>query len=299
MAIMMSTEAPVQPAGVLRDLALTAVAPMSWGTTYVVTTSLLPPDRPMLAATLRALPAGLALLAVTRRLPRGIWWWRALVLGVLNFGAFFPLLFFAAYRLPGGVAATISAVQPLVVAMFSLLILRTRPGRAVLGAALAGTAGVGLLTLTAAAELDLLGIIAMLTATSLMGLAMVLGKKWGRPEGISLLTFTGWQLTVGGLILAPATLLTEGLPGTLTMDNTLGYLWLGTVGAILAYALWFRGIERLPATSVSLLGLTNPLIATLAGLLILGQTLTPGQLLGFAIALTSLIAGQRAMARTA
>src|SRR4051794_2612416 len=94
MATMTLTEAPV---GIFRDLALTAVAPMSWGTTYVVTTSLLPPDRPMLAATLRALPAGLALLAFTRRLPQGIWWWRALVLGVLNFGAFFPLLFFAAY----------------------------------------------------------------------------------------------------------------------------------------------------------------------------------------------------------
>jgi len=46
------------------------------------------------------------LLTLTRRLPRGSWWWRAAVLGLLNFGAFFPLLFFAAYRLPGGVAAT-------------------------------------------------------------------------------------------------------------------------------------------------------------------------------------------------
>jgi probable blue pigment (indigoidine) exporter len=299
MATMTLTEAPVKPTGILRDLVLTAVAPITWGTTYVVTTALLPPDRPMLAAALRALPAGLALLAVTRRLPQGIWWWRALVLGVLNFGAFFPLLFFAAYRLPGGVAATISAVQPLVVALFSLLILHVKPGRALLAAASAGTVGVGLLTLTAAAELDLLGIVAMLIATSLMGLSIVLAKKWGRPEGVSLLTLTGWQMAAGGLILAPATLLTEGIPGSLTTNNVLGYLWLGTVGAILAYALWFRGIERLPATSVSLLGLTNPLVATLAGLLILGQTLTPGQLLGFTIALASLIAGQRAMARTA
>ena len=46
MATMTPTKAPVQPTGVLRDLVLTAVAPMSWGTTYVVTTSLLPPDRP-------------------------------------------------------------------------------------------------------------------------------------------------------------------------------------------------------------------------------------------------------------
>ena len=81
----------------------------------------------MLAATMRALPAGLILLAFVRRLPKGSWWWKTAVLGTLNFGAFFPLLFFAAYRLPGGVASTLGSVQPLLVAGFSILILRRRP----------------------------------------------------------------------------------------------------------------------------------------------------------------------------
>src|SRR5439155_8256978 len=87
-------------------LLTTAIAPMLWGTTYVVTTELLPPHRPLLAALLRALPAGLLLVAITRVLPRGSWWWRSLVLGTLNIGAFNALLFVGAYRLPGGVAAT-------------------------------------------------------------------------------------------------------------------------------------------------------------------------------------------------
>lgn len=91
----------------------TALTPIIWGTTYLVTTELLPPDRPLLAAVLRALPAGLLLVVLTRRLPQGIWWWRALVLGFLNIGAFFALLFVAAYRLPGGIAAIIIASQPL------------------------------------------------------------------------------------------------------------------------------------------------------------------------------------------
>ncbi|GAA1806397.1 EamA family transporter [Actinomadura chokoriensis] len=272
------------------DLALAAFAPASWGTTYVVTTTLLPADRPLLAATLRALPAGLVLLAVTRRLPRGDWWWKSIVLGMLNFGAFFPLIFFAAYRLPGGVAATIGSVQPLVVALLSLGILRVRPARAVLLSALAGTGGVALLTLTADARLDPLGIAAMLTATSLMAVAIVLAKKWGRPE--SPLVMTGWQLTVGGLALLPLTLLTEGVPSSVTGENVLGFTYLGIVGTAIAYALWFRGIDRLAPTSVSLLGLTNPMVATMAGLLILGQTLTFWQVIGFTIALGALVAGQ-------
>lgn len=272
------------------DLALAAFAPASWGTTYVVTTTLLPADRPLLAATLRALPAGLVLLAVTRRLPRGGWWWRTIVLGMLNFGAFLPLIFFAAYRLPGGVAATIGSVQPLVVALLSLGVLRVRPARPVLYAAIAGTGGVALLTLTADARLDPLGILAMLTATSLMAAAIVLAKKWGRPE--SPLVMAGWQLTVGGLVLLPVTLAAEGVPPSMTGENVLGFAYLGIVGTAIAYALWFRGIDRLPPTSVSLLGLTNPMVATLAGLVILGQTLTAWQIVGFTIALGALVAGQ-------
>lgn len=119
----------------------TALAPAIWGTTYLATTELLPPGRPLLAAVVRALPAGLLLLLITRRLPRGVWWWRALVLGALNIGAFLALLFVAAYRLPGGVAATVGAVQPLLVAGLSVGLLGERLTVRTVLSALAGRPG--------------------------------------------------------------------------------------------------------------------------------------------------------------
>ena len=69
-----------------------------------MTEEFLPPDRPMFAALMRALPAGLLLLAFTRTLPRGEWWWKSAVLGLCNIGLFFPLIFLSAYGLPGGLA---------------------------------------------------------------------------------------------------------------------------------------------------------------------------------------------------
>jgi probable blue pigment (indigoidine) exporter len=272
------------------DVLLTALGPAIWGTTYLITTALLPPDRPLLAGLLRALPAGLLLLALTRRLPRGSWWWRAPVLGMLNFGAFFPLLFFAAYRLPGGVAATVSAVQPLIVAGLSVLVLRVRVTRVQLLAALAGVLGVALLTLTAAARLDPLGVLAMVVGTALMATAIVLAKRWGSPERP--LVVAGWQMTFGGLFLVPLTLAVEGLPTSLTAANVLGYGYFMMIGGVLSYALWFRGLDRLPATSLSLLSLSSPVMATLLGFLVLGQSLSGWQLLGFAVALGALVAGQ-------
>jgi probable blue pigment (indigoidine) exporter len=292
--VLVDTTNESRPAGASaagpRDVLLTALGPAIWGTTYLVTTALLPPDRPLLAGLLRALPAGLLLLALTRRLPRGSWWWRAAVLGMLNFGAFFPLLFFAAYRLPGGVAATVSAVQPLVVAGLSVLVLRVRVSLPQLLAALAGVLGVALLTLTAAARLDPLGVLAMVVGTGLMATAIVLAKRWGSPERP--LAMAGWQMSVGGLALVPLTLAVEGLPASVDLANVLGYGYLTVIGGVVSYGLWFRGIERLPATSVSLLSLSSPVVATLVGFLVLGQSLTGWQLLGFAVALGALLTGQ-------
>ncbi|HEY8481890.1 MAG TPA: EamA family transporter, partial [Spirillospora sp.] len=108
-------------------VAFTALTPIVWGSTYAVTTEFLPPDRPLLTALLRALPAGLALLLITRTLPKGPWIGRAAALGALNIGAFFPLLFLAAYRLPGGVAAILGAVGPLFTVGFGALLLSERP----------------------------------------------------------------------------------------------------------------------------------------------------------------------------
>ena len=93
-------------------LGLAALAPIAWGSGYYVTETFLPPDRPLFGAMVRALPFGLLLLALRPGLPHGIWWWRSLVLGILNVGAFFVLIFVAAYRLPGGLAATLTATAP-------------------------------------------------------------------------------------------------------------------------------------------------------------------------------------------
>ena len=97
------------PGGALSDgrmriawIALTALAPAAWGTTYIVTTRALPPGHPVFAALMRTLPAGALALLAARQLPRGTWWWKSLVLGALNMTCFFPLLFVAAQRLPGG-----------------------------------------------------------------------------------------------------------------------------------------------------------------------------------------------------
>ena len=199
------------PGNTLGLTALTATAPISWGTTYLVTTEFLPPGYPMVSTVIRALPAGLILLAVTRNLPRGQWLWRSLLLGTLNIGAFNALLFVAAYRLPGGVAATLVAVQPLFVAGLAYLLLSEEPTRWRVGWGLVGVVGVGLIVLRGQISFDLVGVLAGIAAAGVMASGIVLTKRWGHPAGAGAATIAGWQLTLGGLVLVPLALGFEGL----------------------------------------------------------------------------------------
>lgn len=271
---------------------VTALAPLSWGTTYLVTTELLPPGHPLFAGLLRSLPAGLLAVLLTRRLPHGTWWPKMFVLGALNIGAFFPLLFLAAERLPGGVAAAVAGAQPLIVLALGALVLHERIRAVSAAAAVVGAGGVALVVLGPAAQLDLWGVLAALGGVSATGLGMILTKRWGRPQDVGAVVYAGWQLSAGGLLLLPVTLAVEGVPATIDGGAALGYLWLGTVGGIIAYTLWFRGIQQLPVIAPGLLALLSPLVATVLGVLVLGESFTPIQALGLALALGALVLGQ-------
>ncbi|AUQ55485.1 EamA family transporter [Phaeobacter inhibens] len=273
-----------------RDLILTALAPMIWGSSYIVTTTLLPGQSPLLVALLRALPAGLLLMLMVRQLPPLNWVPRLLVLGALNFSIFWSLLFVAAYRLPGGVAATLGAVQPLVVVFLSALMLKTPVRTAAVLAAGLSILGVALLVLTPSAQLDGIGVFAGLAGAIAMAAGVVLSRKWQPP--VSLLTFTAWQLTAGGLLLIPVTLWSLPALPQLSAENLLGLAYMSLIGGAATYVLWFRGIARLEPSVVSLLGVLSPLSAVVLGWVFLGEVLTAKQAIGAGLALFSLWLGQ-------
>ena len=277
------------------DILLTALAPAIWGSTYFVTTEFLPDGYPITVAMLRALPAGLLLLLLVRRLPESHWWGKVFVLGALNFSIFWALLFVAAYRLPGGVAATVGAIQPLVVVLLSHIVLNSPVfAFSVLGA-LGGIVGVGLLVLTPNAVLDPVGVAAGLGGAVSMAAGTVLARKWQPP--VSLLTFTAWQLTAGGLLLLPFAFWLEPELPDLSADNVLGLTYLGLIGAAFTYVLWFRGIQRIEPSAVSALGFLSPVTALILGWVLLGQDLGTLQIIGVVIVMVSVWMAQVAAQR--
>jgi len=268
-----------------------------WGTTYAVSTQLLPTGRPLLAATARALLAGVVVLAVTRRLPSGWWWARSVVLGGLNIAAFFALLFIAAVRLPGGLAAVVASCQPLLVLGLTPALLGQPVSRRQVAYAVVGVAGIGLLVLRAALVPDPIGVLAALGAATSSALGLLLTRRWRPPVGPW--TLTGWRLAAGGLLLLPLLMATEGLPAHLTMRAAVGFAWLIGPSTIGGYYLWFDGLSRLSPTSLAALGMLSPLTAATLGWLWLHQSLTLAQLVGATVALGAVLLLQRPAPGTA
>lgn len=274
-------------------LLIAMIAPTIWGSTYIVTTELLPADKPLVASVLRALPAGILLTLLGHSLPRGIWWLRVTVLGMLNIGGFFYCLFVAAYLLPGGVAALVMSCQPIIVMLLGALLLNDKLQVRHFVACLVGAIGIALLVLEPNMVLPTAGIVAGLAGAVSMATGIVLTKKWGKPSEVSLYTFTGWQLVVGGLALVPIALIQEGFPTTLTSNNIIGYTYLSLVGALLAYVLWFKAIEKLPVVTVSFISFASPLAATLLGFFILGEVLTASQIAGALVIVLAIAISQQ------
>tara|TARA_B100000519_G_scaffold161223_2_gene143311 strand:+ start:18793 stop:19716 length:924 start_codon:yes stop_codon:yes gene_type:complete len=280
----------MEASSTLRWIMITAVAPVSWGATYWVTREYLPAESPLWGAAVRALPAGLLLLAVARRRPTGAWWWRAAVLGALNFGGFFVLVYVAAQLLPTSLAASVMALAPVTLAGLGWMLLGQRPtGAAVLGASL-GIIGVVLVVGLSTTKVDPRGVAVSLSALLMSSLGAILTTRWR--DDTPVVTSTAWQLTAGGAMLILAAVCVEGAPPAVAAPGVVAYTFVAVVATAAAFLCWFAGLRHLAPATVGTVGLLNPVTGIALGTLIAGETLTNAQAIGVALVLIGIAVGR-------
>lgn len=220
------------------------------------------------------------------------------LLGVYGLIGFFlvPALYFAAIsRIPIGIALLFEFTAPLFVALWARFGQRQRV-RPRLWAGLT----LSLLGLACVAEiwgdlrLDAIGVGAALLAAVLLGAYYVLGARTVRDRdpvsltglafGVSALAGLAYQLIVGGPGLTaagwePLTGTIQGAPVWLLVV----YMVIG--GSIVPYVLVTAAFRHLPATSVSIIGMVEPVIAGAIAWFTLDEVLNPAQLAGSALLL--------------
>ncbi|MGP3769826.1 DMT family transporter [Streptomyces sp. SDT5-1] len=270
--------------------AVAALAPVAWGANYFVTHEYLPADSPWWGAALRALPAGLLLLALARKLPRGAWWWRAAVLGLLNTSAFFLLVYVAAQLLSTATASTLMALSPAALMLSAWALLAERPRAAPLIGAAIGLGGVVLMLAGQVGAPSMSGLLASAGALTSSSIGYALSKRWSNEAGV--LASTSWQLTFGGVLLLIAAVVFEGGPPSLTAPGAAALAYTAVIATALAFVAWFAGLRRLPAATVGLIGLLNPVTGVALGVTLGGEPLTIRQAAGMALVLLGILLGR-------
>src|ERR671912_629118 len=201
-------------------------------------------------------------------------------LGLMNFTFYSSLAY-----LPIGVAVTIEFIGPL--ALAAALSRRLVDAVAVLAAA-AGVVLISEALSTPLAELELTGIALALAAGGFWAAYIVLsgrtGAEFPRLEGLAI-----------AMVVATAVTLPLGV-GSIpewTGETLLKGLGIAVLSSVLPYSLELLALRRLSAKVFGILLSLEPAFAALAGLIVLGQVLSPTQLAGMAlvVAASALVLG--------
>lgn len=227
------------------------------------------------------------LLARRERLPRGRRTWGHLaVAAVLNNVIPFTLFGYAEERIPSALAGICNASAPLFGAVVAFAILpdeRLSPRRA---AGLA-TGFVGVFVVlgawTGVTGQDPAGALMALGGGLCYGIGFPYTRRFLTGTGHSSLSLAAGQLLCGTVVLAAITPVLTSAPARWPATAVFCVLLLGALGTGIAYLLNYSIIAAAGATIATTVGYVMPLVAVLAGILILGERLTWNEPLGAAI----------------
>lgn len=169
-------------------------------------------------------------------------------------------------RLPLGPAVTIEFVGPLAVAVIG-----SRRALDLLWAALAGGGVVLLAVHGEGGQIEPFGVFLALVAAACWACYIVLSKRVGASfaalDGLSI------ALCVGAVVLVPVGL-AQGGTALLRPGLLAGGLAVAMLSSLIPYSLEIVALRRLSAAAFGVLMSLEPAVATLAGVLVLGQTMT-------------------------
>ena len=284
-----------------RDLLAALLVVFLWGINFVITKFALRDFTPF---QLGAVRFALALfpLALFVKPPRVHWKWLVgygLLQGVGQFGLMFTAL---KVGMPAALASVLLQTQVFFTALFGFVLLREHASRQLqLGLALAalglvcfalnyvlpGAGGSGTSTLA--------GFVFILCAAAMWAASNIVARRVQQQSGdYSALAFVVWS---SGTAIVPFVLLSIMFDDPTTRWRWLDAAWtswlsaayLGWLATLVGYGLWTGLLKRHPANKVAPFSLGVPVVGLAAGMIVLGEVITPWQWVGIALLVAALV----------
>lgn len=275
---------------------------MVWGSSYVVIKAGLRETTPFYFAAMRAIPAGLVLLAASRRadppaplMPVGLGnWLRVISLGLLCTGLFFAAMFAGTPMVGAGLAAILINTQPLFVSVLAFLLYRERLGAMKWASLMVGFLGVAFVVwpkLGSGPTPEAKGMVILLSGSLCFAGGMTLSKAlYARFE---LLWLTGWQLLIGLFLLACAAVF-ENAGDTTFSGRLLGLVtYISFLGTVLPSVVWFRLVRFHSVSVLAAFSFLSPVVGVILAVLIYGETFSTIVVLGMLLVILSLFGMSR------
>jgi drug/metabolite transporter (DMT)-like permease len=290
----------------LRETLLLLLLSTAWGLSFLFIELSLEGLTPVWIVAGRTLVGGAVLVLVLRagrrRLPRGRAVWRHLfVLGSVNNALPWAGVAWAQQELPSGLTALLMALVPTSTLLVAAAAGQERLTRVRLLGLLVALGGVGLIV---AGDVDqpgrVLAIGVVVIATMLYATGAVYAKRHvsGRVPALEL---AAGQVVAAATVTLPIALVLDGLPVASDLTATVlgAVAMLGVFGTGLAFLLFYLLIERVGATNAVMTTYLIPLVAVVAGAVVLGERLGAAALGGGAMIGVGIWVSQRTSRPTA
>ncbi len=275
------------------------LASFGWGTAGVGVRAAFDEGVPPLAmVALRAIIAAVTIFAFLQfgrgSVPRGREEWRmGLFMSLFNLTLPFILMTLGYQYASAGFMGLLAALIPLATAVFAHFLLPDDPlySGKVIGLVVA-LAGVAFLTLTGDSGLEeggrpLLALALGVSAVICIGVANIYAKK--RSASYDPVEVTGMQFAIGAAILIPLAAAVEGWPSEITAVGWLLLLYLGLVGSVLPFLVYYWVLKHVSVTRAQIIAYLVPLVALTSGVIVLDEKLEIGIAVGGGLILLGVI----------
>lgn len=256
-----------------------------WGSSFTVTKTVVAEVPPYLFAALRHIVAcGLLLpfyLRQRKKVPQQLPYKKLAVMGILGITVYYGLFNSAMLYIPASTGALVEGLIPVAIAIPAALLLKEHiGGRSIAGIILCvtGVVLVGFVGNTGGTH-TLRGSVLMLLAVCCWSAYTLLSRSL---KDTDTLLATAVSTFIGSAFLIPAAgveLYLHGMPG-ISGQAWAGIIYLGIFASALAYFLYNKALESLPAAQVGNFLNLNPVIGALIAVIFLRDTFTPWQMAG-------------------
>lgn len=251
------------------------LAAVLWGTTGTAQTFAPVGASPLTVGTLRLVIGGTALLLAVLARGRVVWRWHPALLTASVGVAVYQITFFAGVVRTGVAAGTLVAIAsaPVFAGLLESLVLRERPSSRWLGATALAIVGTALL-IGARGSLGVDWVGALLSLVAGASFAVYTVGHRAAVKHLPADLIPAVALFGGGLLLVPI-LFFQPLQWLLRPAGVAVAFHLGIVTAAVAYFLYGRGLKTTSAAAATTLSLAEPVTASILGVVVLGERLTP------------------------